>query len=161
MALRTIKIMGYASTEGVRMTLRLDSSDLFDGAVPIGTEAVEIGTFEQDSTKSGNFDGIIKVTGGDMTFVGLMANYMKCEHISNTDGEGNVHPAVTVDDVVNNFEYFDNGSNDSKVNMNVNGVDLDQLDKSDFVGNWHVALTDGDMLLCDFVIDAQPQPPTV
>jgi hypothetical protein len=138
------------------MTLRLDSIDVFDGSVPIATEAVEIGTFIMDSAQSGNLDGIVHVIGGDMTFIGLQANYMKLAMAEFTDGEGIVHPMVSEDDVVNNYLYFDNGSNDSKINMNVNGVDLVRLDKENLSGNWHVALQDGDILMCDFVINAQP-----
>jgi len=159
MANRTVKFMGYSSTPSVGVSFTFNGAEVFNGDVSSNGELDSLFTFEVDQTLSGAVSGTVSVTGGDLTVVGLSANYSMHPVDASTDDEGKTYPAVTSDDVVNIYEMFDAGANTSKSNISIDGVAYDKgdIDSSD-TGSWHIELSDGNSMECDYTVEATPIP---
>jgi hypothetical protein len=160
MANRTVKFMGY-TTDNTNVVFNFNGAEVFSGAIaPSGDSEnlTELFTFDVDQTLNGNISGTVTTNGGELIVVALKANYSDLAKASFTNGEGEVIPEVTADDVINTYEWFDTGSNTSKENIVIDGDVYDKGDVSDLDGAWHIQLTDGQSMTCDWKIEATPTP---
>ena len=160
MANRTVKFIGY-TTDNATVVFSFNGTEVFNGAVsPMGDTDTPAALFEFDidQTLSGDIASSISVSGGDVTVVALSANYSEKVGPSSTDDEGNVIPEITSADAVNNYSWFDSSRNTSKQNIVIDGVAYDKGDTNGIGmdGAWHINLSDGQSMTCDWVVDATP-----
>lgn len=179
MATRTFKFYGKAFTTGtpVSVTLGLDNQTVFTGDVtattaptPTGNnEAVsELFTFTTDTSVYGEIPLSIAVTGGDLFWSRITANYMgdrydvPSELLPDRNNPESIPPGPLFDPAdprvtfvspsVDNFatvDYFVTGG-DGRDNVKVNGVDAParvSLDPN-LVGRWQYFIPAGSTLNC-------------
>jgi hypothetical protein len=73
-------------------------------------------------------------------------------------GDGTLRPifeVVTADQVVADFEFM-NTTNESKLNIKIDGVEYETGNKDSFPGCWHILVKDGETMTCDFETVASP-----
>jgi len=154
MANRTVKFMGYSSSPTVNVTFVFNGTEVFNGAVSNDGTLGSLFTFDIDRTLEGDVPGTVSVSGGDLTIVSLIANHSDYERVEFTDANGDLHEEVTNADVINTYEWFDNGANTSKRNIIIDGVAYDKGDTTTLSGAWHVHIADGQSMECDWVVNA-------
>jgi hypothetical protein len=158
MANRTVKFIGY-TTDNTTVVFNFNGTEVFNGAIaPQGNVSapVELFTFDIDQTLGGTISGTITTSGGAISVVALSANYSHAIHPAGVDSDGNAIAEVTSDDLVNNYEWFDSSRNTSKQNIVIDGVAYDKGDTNGMDGAWHINLSDGQSMTCDWVVDATP-----
>ena len=161
MANRTVKFIGY-TTDNATVVFSFNGTEVFNGAVsPMGDTNTPVALFEFDidQTLSGDIASSISVSGGDVTVVALSANKSMIANDAYVS-DGISYDAITVADVANEFVWFDEGANTSKKNIFIDGTEYDKgVDNNPELGAWHIDVTDGQVMVCDWVVDATPVVP--
>jgi hypothetical protein len=150
--------MGY-TTDNTNVVFNFNGTEVFNGAVtPNGdvNNVSELFTFEIDQTLDGDISGTVTTNGGELTVVALSANYANYARSAFTNSDGEDMPEITADDVINNYEWFSNADHNSKQNITIDGEAYDKGDVSELQGSWHVDLSDGQSMTCDWRIEATP-----
>ena len=160
MATRTVKLMGYTTDSGVNTVFNFNGTEVFNGVISSGGDSdnlIPLLSFDIDQTLSGNIPSTITVSGGGVTVVLLTANYSQTESVEFTGKDGVVMEAVTASDVLNNFAPIDgSASNQSKLNISIDGEAYDKGDLTGLPGAWHISLIDGQSMTCDWSVLATP-----
>ena len=154
---RTVKFIGYA-TENSTVVFNFNGVEVFNGQVVVsGTKEspTELFSFDLDQTVSGEIASSLTVT-GNITSVALSANKSMIAQDAYTE-DGVSYDAITTSDVDDTFNWFGNGSNNSKSNIIIDGVEYDKGDttSSSDSGAWHINVVNGTMV-CDWTIEASP-----
>jgi archaellum component FlaF (FlaF/FlaG flagellin family) len=152
MTIRTIKFFGFTDNNTVNVNFVFNGQEVFNGPVANGGVEGELFTFELSSEITGSIPATVTVNGGPLTVVALQSNYCKRPRLEATV-DGITKPAVSEDDVINTFAYLSRGTNTSKTNIVIDGVAFDKGDVSEDAGAWHIPLTDGQTMTCDFEVD--------
>lgn len=175
MATRTIQFKGaaYSDAGSVSLAVKFNNVQVFNGAVTTRNEALPLKTtnldtlftFEISTDDAGQFPLEISVTGGDLVFSTLMANYTGFELETDENGD-----AVVVDGAfvittapVDYFQDMNNNSvtGDGKLNVTItpdpyagayNSRPATVTEAE--IGDWNYVIADGSTFTCDFVIDA-------
>ncbi len=159
MANRTVKFIGYTA-DNINVVFRFNGNEVFNGAVSAAgsiNAPAELFTFDIDQTIDGNISTDITVTGGMLSVVTLSVNHIETPRVEITGSDGVVVPAVTSDDAVNTYEWVNAGSNVSKKSIVIDGEAYSKEDAIGLDGAWHLHLTNGQTMACDYPISATYQ----
>lgn len=171
MANRTVKFIGYTAG-ACTAVFTFNGNEVFNGAIAeLGTAEtpVELFNFEIDRTVNGNIPGILAVTGSDLTVVSLSMNHSLQVHDAYTKDDGSADAGVTEEEAAADFQWASSGSNQSKINITIDGAAFDKGDVAaqeeasgeSYGGAWHVEVGDGKTMACDWVVTKTPTAPTL
>lgn len=186
MATRTFKFYGKAFTTGgpVTVSLNFNNQPVFTGAVSASTGATPLGnneglselfTFTADTSVYGNIPLSLAVTGGDLFWARITANYggdvytvdpsrlpdrnnpesIPAGPIFSADDPGRTFVTASVD----NYAPVDYNVTDGRENVQINGVTVPDRVSTDSenTGRWQYLITNGSTLTCtQSVVKALP-----
>jgi hypothetical protein len=177
MATRTFKFYGKAFTTGgpVTVSLNFNNQPVFTGAVSASTGATpgnnneglsELFTFEADTSVYGDIPLTLTVTGGDLFYGRITANYggdvytvdpsrlpdrnnpdsIPAGPIFSADDPGRTFVTASVD----NYVPVDYNVTDGRENVQINGVAVPDKNPTDpaQVGRWQYLITNESTLTC-------------
>jgi len=157
MANRTVKFMGYSSSASVDVVFVFNGTEVFNGTVSSDGTIGSLFTFDIDRTLDGDVNGTVSVSGGDLTIVALNANHEVNAHAELTNLDGSIIPEMTEEQGESTYTWFDSAANTSKKNITIDGVPYHKGDVDNLPGAWHIGITDGQSMVCDWVVNSTTQ----